>query len=235
MKPIILAFLMLSSILTSAQSLEDFFSSSDQFFKTYVNDGKVDYKRIYENPSALNSILNNAKLINVSVNDDNTYKAFWINAYNLLVIQEVINHYPVKSPLDVKGFFDIKTHQIGNANYTLNSIENELLRGNFTDPRIHFVLVCGAKGCPPIVPNSYTPEKLEAQLTEQTKKAINGSFIQVNAKKKTVLVSQIMEWYKEDFLLRGNEIDFLNEYLDEPIPAKYTLGYFNYNWNLNEK
>jgi hypothetical protein len=218
---------MLSSILTSAQSLEDFFSSSNQFFKTYVNDGKVDYKRIYENPSALNSILNNAKHINVSVNDENTYKAFWINAYNLLVIQEVINNHPLKSPLDVKGFFDKKTHQIGNGNYTLNSIENELLRGNFTDPRIHFVLVCGAKGCPPIISTAYKPEHLESKLTEQTKKAINGSFIQINAKEKKVLVSQIMEWYKEDFLLNGNEIDFLNLYLDGIPPSNYILFFFH--------
>ena len=162
------------------------------------------------------------------------YISLWINTYNLLVIHTVIQNYPLKSPLDVKGFFDKKTHQIAGRSITLNDIENNLLRNTFQDPRLHFVLVCGAKGCPPLVSEAYRPSRLEEQLSRQTKLAINGTFIKVNSKKKKVQVSQIMEWYKTDFLLNGNEIEFLNLYLKEPLPATYKLAYFPYDWNLNE-
>ena len=235
MKLKILAILMLCTLFSTAQDLDQFFKSSDAFFKTHVSEGNVDYKTIVQSPSELNSILDEAKSIKISENDKNTYKAFWINAYNLLVIKEVVNNYPLKSPLDVNGFFEKKKHNIGGQSLTLNEIENDLLRAKFDDPRIHFVLVCGAKGCPPIINESYTPDNLEQKLTEQTKKAINGAFIQINSKKKKVFVSQIMEWYKKDFILDGNEIDFLNRYLEEPIPAKFKLAYFTYDWNLNEK
>lgn len=235
MKTTLLSFLILISFIASAQNLEDFFKSTDVFLKAHVQDGTVNYKSIAGNPSELNAILKNAEHLTISTEDANTYKAFWINAYNLLVIKAIINNYPLKSPLDVKGFFNKKEHAIGGGHYSLNTIENKLLRGNFKDPRIHFVLVCGAKGCPPIISDSYAPEKLETQLTEQTKKAINGSFIQINSAKKIVLVSQIMEWYKEDFVRHGSEIDFLNLYLEQPIPTDYKLGYIAYDWSLNER
>jgi hypothetical protein len=225
----------LISLSTRAQELNGFFNSTHKFLQTYVSDGNVDYKNISDNPAELYEILAKAKDINVSEEDKNTYKAFWINAYNLIVIKSIIDNYPLRSPLDLNGFFDKTKHYVGGESLTLNEIENDLLSAKFDDPRIHFVLVCGAKGCPPIINEAYTPDNLEEKLDEQTKKAINGPFIQLNHKKKKVLVSQIMEWYKKDFLQEGNEIDFLNKYLDEPIPSKYKLSYFTYDWSLNEK
>ncbi|TDI94158.1 MAG: DUF547 domain-containing protein [Caldithrix sp.] len=67
----------------------------------------------------------------------NRKMAFWINAYNILVIQSVVNNYPLKSPLDVKGFFDTRQHLTGGAKLTLNEIENKKLREKFGDARIH--------------------------------------------------------------------------------------------------
>lgn len=218
---------------SSAQSLDSFFKDSDDFFKIYVKDGRVNYKAIKENPSALNSVLSNAKAIKIQESEATNYQAFWINAYNLLVIKSVIDSYPIKSPLDVKGFFDKKAHDVGGKSITLNAIENKLLRAKFKDPRFHFVLVCGAVGCPPLISGAYLPERLDTQLTTQTKSAINGHFIKINNKKKRVQVSQIMEWYKEDFILEGTEIDFLNQYLLHPLPEKFKISYIPYNWELN--
>lgn len=80
------------------------------------------------------------------------------------------------------------------------------------------------------------PSTLNTQLEKQTKQAINGSFLKVNAKKKRVQASQIMEWYKEDFTLNGTtEIDFINKYRNEPLEGKYKISYFPYNWNLNKQ
>ena len=110
------------------------------------------------------------------------------------------------------------------------------MRAQFSDVRFHFVLVCGAVGCPPLINKAYLPNTLEKQLETQTKTALNGSFLKVNTKKKRVEASQIMEWYKEDFTMNGtSEIDFINKYRTEKLDQKYKLSYFAYNWTLNKQ
>ena len=171
----------------------------------------------------------------MSVGDKTNYQAFWINAYNLSVIKGIVDNYPLKSPLDVKGFFDTTTYSIAGKSITLNDIENKMLRGNFDEPRFHFVLVCGAQGCPPIISEAYRPAKLESQLQTQTVKALNNaSFIKVSEGK--VMLSEIFKWYKVDFVSDNrNEIDFLNDYRKVKIPSNSEISYYSYNWNLNKK
>ncbi len=217
------------------QDVNTFFANANTFFKTYVSNGKVDYKSINNDATSLNELLLLAKEIKVSKNDAEVYQAFWINAYNISVIRGIIDNYPIKSPLDKAGFFDKTKHDLGGKNITLNDIEHKLLRGQFNDARFHFVLVCGALGCPPLISQVYLPNTLDAQLEKQTKIAINGSFIRVNAKKKRVQGSEILKWYKEDFVKDGSEIDFLNKYRKEKIPENFKLSYFPYNWNINKQ
>jgi hypothetical protein len=219
-----------------AQNLDVFLSQSNTFFKANVKNGKVAYDAIYKNQDALNTVLATANAIAVMEGDEKNYKAFWINAYNLSVIKGIIDNYPIKSPLDDPGFFDKTTYNLGGKQITLNDIEHKLLRPKFKDPRFHFVLVCGAIGCPPLISKAYLPDTLDAQLEAQTKKAINGSFLKVNTKKIRISASKIMEWYKEDFTMNGStEIDFINKYRTEQVPARSKLSYFEYNWNLNKQ
>ena len=110
------------------------------------------------------------------------------------------------------------------------------LRAKFKDARFHFVLVCGAIGCPPLISKAYLPNTLETQLETQTKIALNGTFLKVNTKKKHVEGSEILKWYKEDFTMNGTkELDFINKYRTEKIPSNFKLSYFTYNWNLNKQ
>ncbi len=53
--------------------------------------------------------------------------------------------------MNISGFFDVKKHNIGGVMLTLNSLENDFMRPSYLDARLHFVLVCGAIGCPPII------------------------------------------------------------------------------------
>jgi len=218
-----------------AQNTSDFFSKSDSFFKMNVKEGKVDYKGIKENPSALNELISSAKAISVSKSDVNTYQAFWINAYNLSVIKGIVDNYPIKSPLDKAGFFDKVTYDLAGQNITLNDIENKLLRGNFREEaRFHFVLVCAGLGCPPIINSAYLPETLNLQLQKQTELALNNpKFIKVKGNK--VQLSQLFEWYKGDFTQDGkSEIEFVNQYRKEKIEIKSKVSYYNYDWTLNQ-
>jgi len=233
---LILILVCFGSFSGQAQDLDLFFKQADAFFSANVTNGKVAYDAIKKDETALNEVLKTAESIKIAKSDANNYQAFWINAYNLSVIKGIIDKYPTNSPLDNKGFFDKTTYSLAGKQITLNDIEHKLLRGNFKDARFHFVLVCGAIGCPPLINKAYLPRTLNKQLETQTKLAINGSFIKVNLKKKRVEASQIMEWYKGDFTMNGtSEIDFINKYRTEKIPAKSKLSYFPYNWKVNKQ
>ncbi len=235
-KQVMIVLIALISIEGFSQDLNAFFSKSDAFFKANVSQGKVAYSKINSNQEALNNVLKLAESISVSKSDAKNYQAFWINAYNLSVIKGIIDNYPTKSPLDNAGFFDKTTHSLGGKQITLNDIEHKLLRGNFKDPRFHFVLVCGALGCPPLINKAYLPSTLDTQLDTQTKKAINGEFLIVNEKKKRIQASQIMEWYKGDFTMNGtSELDFINKYRDTKLEGKFKISYFAYNWKVNKQ
>ena len=226
----------LISFSVTAQDLDLFLTQTNAFLGKHVSNGKVDYASINKDQSDLDELLKIASTITVKSTDANNYKAFWINAYNISVIKGIINNYPTKSPLDTTGFFDKTTYDLGGKEITLNDIEHKLLRAKFKDARFHFVLVCGAVGCPPLISEAYMPKTLEAQLEKQTVKALNGSFLKVNTKKKKVEASEIMKWYKEDFTMDGmTEIEFINKYRTEKIPSNFKLTYFTYNWNLNKQ
>ena len=235
MKKYLLIAVLLITFKGFSQDVDTFFTKSNTFLKTNVANGKVAYSKIHANQDDLNELLTLAEGIKVSESDAKIYQAFWINAYNISTIKGIIDNYPTKSPLDNSGFFDKTKYELGGKSITLNDIENKLLRAKFKDPRFHFVLVCGAIGCPPLIAEAYLPDSLDAQLERQTKKAINGNFIKVNNKKKRVEGSEILKWYKEDFVMNGSEIDFLNKYRTEKIPSNYKLTYFTYNWKLNKQ
>ncbi len=235
-KQLIIVLIALISVEGFSQDLDTFFSKANAFFKANVSNGKVAYSKIHANQDELSGVLKIAEGISISKNDADNYQAFWINAYNLSVIKGVIDNYPTNSPLDNKGFFDKTTYSLGGKNITLNDIEHKFLIGNFKDARFHFVLVCGAVGCPPLINHAYLPKTLNSQLDKQTKTALNGSFLRVNTKKKHVQASQIMEWYKGDFTMNGeSEIDFINTYRTEKLDSKFKLSYFPYDWKVNKQ
>jgi hypothetical protein len=236
-KLIVLTIIVLSLSISesNAQSLQSFFDEADALFSTHVAGGKVDYQGIKNDPSQLNKTLEMAKQISVSADNAAAYQAFWINGYNLSVIKGIVDNYPIKSPLDKKGFFDKTKYELGGTKITLNDIENKKLRAQFGDARVHFVLVCGAIGCPPLIGKAYTASNLEKLLEQQTIKALNNSsFIKVSENK--VAFSEIFKWYKEDFVKDGqSEIDFLNTYRKEKVSQDAKVIYYPYDWRLNSK
>lgn len=221
---------------TNAQSTAAFFTKTDDFLKINVSNSKVNYQNIKANMASLNEVLEIASKVDISKEDANTTKAFWINAYNLSVIKGIVLKYPVKSPMDITGFFDKNTYLIANKKITLNDIEGKMLRAKYNDARFHFVLVCGANGCPPIINSAYLPSTLEEQLNKQTSLAVNNpNFIKVNPASKKVELSQIFEWYKEDFVSKTTkEIDFLNKFRSDKIDYRFKVSYYTYDWTLNK-
>jgi hypothetical protein len=202
--------------------------------KKHVNStGKVNYKKFKQDKAALNSYLSIlAKEIPAKNWSKNDALAYWINAYNAYTIQLIIDNYPTTSitklhsgkPWD-KAFINLA----GKA-YSLNDIENKIIRPTYNEPRIHFALNCAAVSCPPLLNEAFEATTLEKQLAARTKSFINSSANTFASN--SVTISKIFDWYKTDF---SNVITFLNKYTKTTIAANATINYAEYNWNLNEQ
>lgn len=214
-----------------------FFSAANSFLQRNVANGLVNYNGIKSDKTELNALVQKIASADLSSTTDAEKQAFYINAYNILVIKQVIDNNLPKSPLDVSGFFEQTKHQVARKTLTLDQLEKTTLFGLKKDPRFHFVLVCAAKGCPPITNSAYLPETLDKQLTRQTQNAMNSNaFIKIDAKSKKVLVSKIFEWYKNDFTTGGKSVlAFINQYRTTAIPDNYKLDYYEYDWSLNRQ
>jgi hypothetical protein len=238
MKHLASIVLVISCILSSSASApkNDFTAKADAFFKKYVKNGSVDYKSISLQMNEIGGLYASIGNTNISSATDNEKKAFYINAYNLIVIYWVTKHYPLKSPLDDSGFFDKVKHKVAGEEITLNVLEIKRLLQPYKDGRFHFALACAAKSCPPLASFAYTPEKLDQQLTERTTAALNNpGWIKVDKGSKKVELSKIFEWYKGDFAQNGKtSIEWVNQYRKEKIPATFSIGYYEYDWNLND-
>ncbi|MFK7808418.1 MAG: DUF547 domain-containing protein [Saprospiraceae bacterium] len=233
--PILTIFFVLASISTffAQQIDQSFFQETEVLLQANVKNGRIKYANL-QNNAALEKLIKQVENADLSGTDQATQKAFRINAYNLHVINSAAALYPIASVQSEPGFFDRKKVIVAGKKYTLNEFEKKELLAVYDDPRLHFVLVCGAVGCPPIIDRAYKPETLEAQLEEQTRLSLNDpSFIKVEDNK--VELSKIFEWYRTDF---GNNkkaiIKYINEFRDEAIPTNSKLSYYSYDWSLNE-
>ena len=229
----IIVVLLITSTTIFAQTTSQFFEEADAFFSKEVKKGVLDYTGLKSN-TRLASLIRTVETLDVATADANTKKAFYINAYNLIVINEAAKAYPLQSVQSITGFFDGRKVTVGGKQLTLNNLEKNYLLKPYNDARLHFVLVCGALGCPPITNFAYRPEQLEQQLEQQTKIALNNpDFLKVTANK--VELSQIFKWYAHDF--GGNKgaiLEFINQYRTTPLSKSTKISYYPYDWTLND-
>ncbi|MFZ1561916.1 MAG: DUF547 domain-containing protein [Saprospiraceae bacterium] len=211
------------------------YKSWDTFLKKYVSaSGDVDYKSIKANKKELEAITKTFSATTVLTSwSKNDQLAFWINAYNVFTIDLVVNHYPIKSIQNLDGgkTWDVKRIEIGGKKYSLNNIENDIIRPQFKDARIHFAVNCAAKSCPPILNGAFFSKSLDEQLDAVTKKFVNNTKYQ-NITSGKMTLSKIFDWYKVDF---GDIAAFINKYSTIKVNNNTTILYKDYDWSLNDK
>lgn len=211
------------------------YAALDDFLKKYVSaTGEVDYTKIKANIKELDLIVKELSSTIVAGTWNKHEKlAFWINTYNVFTIQLLVQNFPIQSIQNLDGgkTWDVKRIHIGGKKYSLNNIENDIIRPQFKDARIHFAVNCGAKSCPPLLNAAYIPSKLEAQLENQTKKFFNSKKYQ-KITPNAVSLTKIMDWYAIDF---GNILDFVNKYSDVKVNKDSPITFQNYDWSLNGK
>jgi hypothetical protein len=247
-----LFFLAAAATPAAAQSFDH--SGLDGVLHQHAIRGGVDYTSLKAGRSALDTYI--AKLGTVSAETFQGWSrdeqlAFLINAYNAIVLQQVIDDYPIRrsarpaalmrpanSVWQIDGFFDKLEHRLLGRGLTLDQIEHEWLRARLKEPRIHFALVCAARSCPPLRNQAYRAEQLDTQLDEQARAFLNdrerNRFTNDSA-----AVSEIFKWFGEDFGGEPGLRDYLGRYLNPRLATRlrekrYRISYIGYDWTLND-
>lgn len=206
----------------------------DELLKSYVTEnGQVNYKSIIADKEKLAEYL---EVLNQNPPqndwDRNKQMAYWINTYNAFTIKLITEKYPIASINNVAAKpWDLTFISLGGKKYSLNQIENEILRPQFKEARIHFALNCAAKSCPKLLNEAFLPEKLDAQLEKQAKAFVNNASANTLTEKK-IEISHIFDWYSVDF--QGGVIPFLNKYANLKIKDNAKISFKEYDWRLNE-
>ncbi|MDA2916843.1 DUF547 domain-containing protein [Nitrospinae bacterium AH_259_B05_G02_I21] len=185
--------------------------------KTYVNDrGMVNYKGLKADREKLDSYVRAMERLDRAVFErwsKSEQIAFWINAYNAIVLKTIIDNYPITpsffklavfprhSIWHISGVWDDIKHPIMGRPMSLNAIEHETLRKDFNEPRLHVSIVCAAISCPPLRDEPFTGKRLEAQLEDQARRFVaNPHNFQIDRAARRVELSSIFKWFGEDFV-----------------------------------
>lgn len=222
-------------VAVQAQGLSQFNQEVDTFLGKYVSNGNVDYKAIKDNFNDVDRLYKSLATVDLKNASANEQKAFYINAYNIIVIHQIAKYYPLKSALDRNGFFDKVRHSVAGESLTLDHIEKGKVILKFKDPRVHFAFSCAAKGCPELANFAFRADKLDAQLDERTKNSLNNpEFIKINEGDMSVDLSMIFKWYNKDFTMsEPSVLAYVNKYRTKKIPASYAVDFYDYDWSLN--
>lgn len=163
----------------------------------------------------------------------NEQMAYWINAYNAFTVKLILKNYPVQKITDLHAGkpWDVRWIKLNNKSYSLNQIENDILRPRYGDARIHFAVNCAAVSCPPLMNKAYTAGNLSSSLATNARAFINNSTFN-SLGSSSAEISKIFEWYKSDF---GDLAAYLNKYGKTKLDADATISFKEYNWSLNGK
>ena len=172
--------------------------------------------------------------------------AFWINAYNILTIDLILDHYPIDGIKEIGSFFspvwDIEVARIEGQAISLGHIEHEILR-KMDEPFIHGAIVCASASCPPLARTPFRPGAIQEDIASamRTWLANDQKGIHFDTKRNLVRLSKIFDWFENDFASRGGVLAAIADFLS-PEDAEWIrsenrrpiLVYFDYDWSLND-
>jgi hypothetical protein len=229
------------------------FTVWDSLLQQYVDElGRVDYHAWKtQQPETLANWLSTLESLEDITPEltRNQQLALWINLYNAFTISTILERYPLASIRPVVigipnwiaflWFFQRRVYRFSNQTYSLSQIENQKLRSQLQEPRIHFALVCASIGCPLLRNEAYVPEKVIEQLESDAERFINNpEKVRYDAQTQTLYCSKIFKWYRQDFLKVADSIpDYIRSYLkpNAPLNASTSISYLDYDWSLNQR
>jgi hypothetical protein len=221
------------------------------FLETYVTvvDGGADllaYDAVTpQDRAALRAYLKTLSEVPISTFNRDEQMAYWLNLYNALTVETVLEAMPVESIRDIdispglfaSGPWDAELIEVEGVALTLNDVEHRILRPIWRDPRIHYGVNCASIGCPDLSTQAYTGATLEAQLDADARLFVNDPR-GVTIDGDRIIVSKIYDWFIEDF--DHNEAGILGHlklYADPELRARIeaigAIHAVEYDWALN--
>lgn len=199
-----------------------------------------------EDRATLDAYVNGLIALPISTYNRSEQMAYWVNLYNVLTVQVVLDHYPVDSIRDIdispglfsSGPWGKKLVTIEGERVALDDIEHQILRPIWQDPRIHYAVNCASLGCPNLHPEPFDATALEQQLDQAAASYINharGASVEGGQ----LIVSSIYSWFSEDFGSSDkNVIAHLQRYaapdLANALGAVSSIHDDRYDWRLND-
>jgi len=209
----------------------------DGLLKKYVNGtGMVDY----EGFKADAELVAYTEMFKTTAPDDSwseeESKAYWMNAYNAFTVKLICDNYPLESIMDLDGgkVWDREWVEINGETHSLGHIENNILRTNYNDPRIHFGINCASYSCPPLLNEAFTAENQDEKLEVLAHDFVNDPN-RNDIEAVPTMASNIFNWYAADFTKEGTVIDYMNKYSHAMLDGAIELSYMEYDWSLNKQ
>jgi hypothetical protein len=180
----------------------------DQLLDLNVRNGDVYYRALKAQRGKLDGFVNLQATTAVDKLSREGQLAFWLNAYNALVLKTVIDHYPLlgkspdyppKSIRQISGAFERLPHRVAGRTLTLDQIEQTVL-ADFHDPRVYFALGRGAAGSGRLRSEAFDPARIAEQLAEVAAECVTrAQCIRIDREAATVNVSSIFSWREKEF------------------------------------
>lgn len=219
--------------------------SSYLFNNSQINTKGFAYSQVTPNDKVkLKTYLQQLQAIDPREYSKNEQLAYWVNLYNALTVNLIIEHYPLDSIKDIgdgfTGPWNLELAHINDLPVTLNQIEHGILRALWQEKRIHYVINCASIGCPDLPNKPFNSYNIEQQLNNAANRFINqpkGVALTEN----TLVLSSIYNWFSDDFGENTQALlEHIKHYAKPALKAK--LNNFNndtnnikyaYNWKLN--
>jgi hypothetical protein len=236
----------------------------DTILDAYVRDGFVYYRALKADRAKLESYVGQLAAVPADNLPRESQLAFWLNAYDALVLKTVVDHYPIPtrsaeypqhSIRQIPGAFERVAHRVGGRTLTLDQIEQTIL-APFGDPRVFFAIGRGSIGGGRLRSEAFTPARIEAQLAEVAAEcASRPQCVAIDAEQNKLNVSAIFSWREKEFVAKyatathepfENRSDIERAVLAFVWPKmlttekefltqnKWQMAYKPYDWRLND-
>ena len=212
----------------------------DRMLKSHVRNGQVDYPAFAKSKEFKAYVKSLAGVQTGGLGSQADQLAFWINAYNALAIQAVLDGLSPAGWIGKYRFFYGAKFRVGGMQTNLYDLEHKIILP-FGEPRVHFALVCASASCPKLRGEAYEGDRLDPQLDEQAVAFINDpTRNRVDGDSKTLYLSKIFDWFADDFKAAGGSLPgYIAWYVKSPElkqdleTSEYEVEYLDYDWSLN--
>jgi len=198
-----------------------------------------DYEAAQADRETLDSYLAGLQAINPAELGDAEALAYWLNFYNAGMIQLVLERGLFDSVIDDRVYHFLTDHfEVAGQPLSLDKIENQIIRVQWQEPRIHYGLNCASLSCPNLQPQVFTGATLDAQLQAAGHEYINHPRGVGEIEGRRLVVSEIFDWFKEDFGGTDRAViehitSFANEDLAAELADARRIRVQTYDWTLN--